>query len=228
VDSYQLLAAQIEIDDVWHSQVVAGRFSPPVEVAPRSQGNAVRTVHNVFHMYALGATPARPFEYRPGLHRVRVRSQVSTSDGTRLTLVSNRITINIADLFAYGEAVDRLALGIWNEEPEYRLDERKNVWITLRNTTGGAVALDHPLLRESWLYITNPAGAVSTVAVRVPRGSGAGDFTFSLDQTLHEAIRQRGKHTIQWKAGPAKPGEVSHGSPAHQLESGIVTFNVAG
>lgn len=228
VDPYELLAAEMEIDDVWHAQIHFGRTALPIEIAARSQGDAVRTAHNVFLMYALGATPARPFEYRPGLHRVRVRTEVSTVDGRRLTLISNRITINIPDLFAYGAAADGLALGVWNEEREYRLDERKNVWITLRNTTGAAVAPGHPLLRESWLYITNAAGEVSKVAIPVPMGSGAGDFSFSLDRTLHETIRQRGKYRIQWKAGPAKAGEFSNGSPAHRLESGVVTFNVAG
>jgi hypothetical protein len=227
-DPYDLIYPMIEIDDVWYAQVYGGSSARPIDIAPGSQGDAIGTGHSLFHMFELGATPARPYEYRPGPRRVRVRAVVSTTSGMPLTLVSNRITVIIPDLFAYGATVDGLALGIWNEEPEYQLDERKNVWITLRNTNGGAVAPDHPLLRESWLYITNPAGEVGKVAVRVPRGSGAGDFSFSLDQTLHQAIRQRGKHSIQWKAGPAKPGEVSNGSPAHRLESGLVTFNVAG
>lgn len=122
----KLMFADIEIDDVWHVQTYASAgIAPTVVLAPGPQSvHAVRTGHNVFQLFAANTTAVHSFEYRPGPHRIRVRTEVTTADGKRIKIVSNRITIDIPDSFLYGAAVDRLALGIWNEKPAYRLDER--------------------------------------------------------------------------------------------------------
>jgi len=130
------------------------------------------------------------------------------------------------ETFAYGQTEDGLSLGIWNQRPEYQLNHQINVWISLRNGSTKGLTPDDPRFSNGWLYVTTPRGWIAAVAVGAPNVPAAAGAAIGVSEHLHSMIREPGIYSVQWKAGTTSPMDYSAGSPAHQLESGIVTFNV--
>lgn len=126
--------------------------------------------------------------------------------------------------FAWGTAVDGMSLGVWSEKSEYRLNNRINVWVSLRSAEGAPV--DGALASESDVFVSTPRGGMTAFGfwprVRVA-GSG---FTVELSDAMHTLIREPGTYSIQWKIGRPKAALVDGRPPPWRMESGTVTFTV--
>jgi hypothetical protein len=100
-----IVLPNIEIDGVWYSMAWAGSCcSNPTEIGPDVTSTPLPVAVNQSILFELNARPARTFATRPGKHAIRVRSTssdlfyVQSYTGRRLTLVSNRITVDVSRL----------------------------------------------------------------------------------------------------------------------------------
>jgi hypothetical protein len=101
-----IVLPDIEIDGVWYSMVRPGLCcSKPTEIGPGVTSATLPVAVNQSILFEPNARPARTLALRPGKHSLRVRSTASdsfsyirTSAGRPLTLVSNRITVDVSDL----------------------------------------------------------------------------------------------------------------------------------
>lgn len=126
--------------------------------------------------------------------------------------------------FAWGATVDGLSLGVASERPEYRLNNRINVWVSLRSADGAPV--DGSLARQSDVFISTPQGGMTAFGFWPPVRVMDEGFTVELSDAMHNLIREPGTYTIQWKIGRPNGALVDGRPPPWRMESGTVTFTV--